>query len=326
MTPDLRREALNKVMELLDARYVFPEVAAEIRRVLEQKQAEGAYDGLGSAEEFCKAVTEDMQAVSRDKHMRLFPKDPARFAAGPGVGDPADYQLRRQHQNHSFAKVERLDGNVGYLDLRGFEHPATAAGQTAVAAMQFLAGSEALIFDLRKCPGGSPGMVSLLTSYLVDEWPVHLNTFYDRTGEATYQNWTMAWVPGRRLPTVPVYVLTSGSTFSAAEEFTYNLKNMKRATIVGEKTGGGANPGVGHHVVADLQLFVPEGRAHNPIAKDNWEGKGIEPDIDVPAEEALEAAYADALKKVADKARSLEGGAWEALAKEAEGALAKLGR
>jgi C-terminal processing protease CtpA/Prc len=326
MTPDLRREALNKVMELLDARYVFPEVAAEIRRALEQKQAEGAYDGLEGTEEFCKAVTEDMQAVSRDKHMRLYRKDPGRMAAVPGAGDPADYQLRRQHQNHSFAKVERLEGNVGYLDLRGFEHPSGAAGQTAVAAMQFLSGSEALIFDLRKCPGGSPGMVSLLTSYLVDEWPVHLNTFYDRTGEASYQNWTMAWVPGRRLPKVPVFVLTSGSTFSAGEEFTYNLKNMKRATIVGEKTGGGANPGVGHAVVADLQLFVPEGRAHNPIAKDNWEGKGIEPDIAVPAEQALEAAYAEALKKVAENARSHEGGAWEALAKEAEGALAKLGR
>lgn len=324
MTPELRKEALNKVMWLLDERYVFPEVAAEIRRALEQKQAEGAYDGLESAEDFCKAVTADIQAVSNDKHMRLYRKDPARFSAGPGASDPADYQLRRQHQNHSFSKVERLEGNVGYLDLRGFEHPATAAGQTAVAAMQFLANSEALIFDLRKCPGGSPGMVSLLISYLVDEWQVHLNTFYDRTGEAFFQNWTMAWVPGRRLPKVPVYVLTSDFTFSAAEEFTYNLKNMKRATIVGEKTGGGANPGGGLDVVEDLQLFVPTGRAYNPIAKDNWEGKGIEPDIAVPADQALEAAYADALKKVAENARSREGGAWEALAKEAEGALANL--
>ncbi|MDF2629291.1 MAG: peptidase [Symbiobacteriaceae bacterium] len=326
MTPELRREALTKVMDLLDAHYVFPEVAAAIRRKLEGRMAEGAYDGAETTEAFCQAVTDDLQAVSHDKHVRLRRRDPSRSLGGPGAGDRADFQLRRQHQNHAFAKVERLEGNVGYLDLRGFEHPGTAAGQTAVAAMQFLANSSAVIFDLRKCPGGSPGMVSLLISYLVGEWPEHLNTFYNRDGEAAFQNWTMSWVPGRRLTDVPVYVLTSDYTFSAAEEFTYNLKNMKRATIVGEKTGGGANPGGNRPVVEDLELFVPEGRAYNPITKDNWEGKGIEPDIAVPAEQALNAAYAEALKKVAENARTQQGGAWEALAQEAEGALAKLGR
>lgn len=323
MTPELRKEILSKVMELLDTRYVFPEVAAEIRKRLEAQAAAGAYDAAATAEELGKAVTEDLLAISRDKHLRLRVPDPARQPMARTPEARADFIQRRRHQNWGFHKVERLAGNVGYLDLRGFL-PAELAGETAVAAMQFLSNSEALIIDLRQCPGGAPGMVALLTTYLF-EGQVHLNTFYDREGQVFYQNHTLPHVPGRRMPDTPVYVLTSSFTFSAAEEFTYNLKSRKRATIVGEKSGGGANPGDSLPVPGGLELFVPMGRAHNPVTGDNWEGKGIEPDIAVPADQALAAAHADALKKVIEKARTQAGGAWEALAREAEAALATLG-
>ncbi|HWI64853.1 MAG TPA: S41 family peptidase [Symbiobacteriaceae bacterium] len=298
MTPELRTEVLNKVVELLDSRYVFAEVAAEVRRHLEARAAAGAYDGLAAAE-FAQLVTDDMQSISRDKHMRLRPQDPSRFAAAPTPENMADFLRRRKQENYGFVKLERLEANVGYMDLRGFQPP-EFAGETAVAAMQFLSNADALIFDLRQCPGGSPGMVALLTTYLFEQ-QILLNTFYNRAGEVQFQNYTLPHVPGRRMPDVPVYVLTSSFTFSAAEEFTYNLKSRNRATIVGEKTGGGANPGSIVAVGAGLELFVSAGRAVNPITKDNWEGKGIEPDIAVPADQALEAALAHARETLAKK-------------------------
>jgi C-terminal processing protease CtpA/Prc len=142
-------------------------------------------------------------------------------------------------------------------------------------------------------------MIVLLLSWLfpADE-RVHVNDFYMREGDRTEQFWTNAWVPGRRLPDVPVFVLTSGRTFSAAEEFTYNLKNLKRATLVGETTGGGAHPGGIRPITAHFGIWLPNGRAINPITKTNWEGTGIEPDIKIESGQALQAAHLDALKKI----------------------------
>jgi C-terminal processing protease CtpA/Prc len=130
---------------------------------------------------------------------------------------------------------------------------------------------------------------------------VHLNSFYERPGDKHTQTWTLPYVPGLRTPDKPVYVLTSNRTFSAAEEFTYNLKNLKRATIVGETTGGGANPGGYISVTPHFRVFVPTGRAINPITSTNWEGTGIEPDIQVPQTDALNEAYRLALDKVIEK-------------------------
>jgi hypothetical protein len=146
-------------------------------------------------------------------------------------------------------------------------------------------------------------MIQLITSYFFDE-PTHLNDFFIREGNTTQQFWTSAHVSGKRMSNVPVYVLTSQRTFSAAEEFTYDLKNLKRATIVGETTGGGAHP-VESHFLADVHLLarIPFGRAVNPITGTNWEGTGVTPDIQVPADKALEAAHRDALKKLQDKAQ-----------------------
>jgi C-terminal processing protease CtpA/Prc len=142
-------------------------------------------------------------------------------------------------------------------------------------------------------------MLQLLCSYLFGGESVHLNDLYWREGDRTQQFWTLPWVPGTRYgKDKPVYVLTSSRTFSAAEEFTYNLKNLKRATIVGETTGGGAHPGGVRRITDHFGIWLPNGRAINPITKTNWEGVGIEPHIKVPAEQALAAAHLDALQKI----------------------------
>jgi C-terminal processing protease CtpA/Prc len=140
-------------------------------------------------------------------------------------------------------------------------------------------------------------MIGLITSYLFDD-RVHLNDFYYRERDEMQQFWTWPFVQGRRFgKSKPVYILTSNRTFSAAEEFTYNLKHLKRATIVGETTGGGAHPGGPRRINDHFSVWVPSGRAINPVTKTNWEGTGIEPDIKVEAKQALKAAHLDALKK-----------------------------
>ena len=300
-----RAAIVDDVTTALNEVYVFPETARKMEEHVRRQLKAGAYDRLGALDAFTQKLTEDLQSVSHDLHLRVTwdPEAPAGDAEGqPTAEQQARFAAQERRDNYCFRKVERLAGNVGYLKLDCFA-PAELAGGTAVAAMGFLAGSDALIFDLRDNGGGSPTMIQLLTSYLMGGEPAHLNNFYIRKGDKTQQFWTQAWVPGTRLPDVPVFVLTSNRTFSAAEEFTYNLKNMKRATIIGETTGGGAHPVDLHRVQGyPVAVSLPFGRAVNPISGTNWEGTGVEPDVKTPAAEALAAAHSRALAAVAEKA------------------------
>jgi hypothetical protein len=299
-----RTAIIDGIMAELNDVYVFPETAKKMEEHVRSQLKSGAYDRLGTMDAFTQKLTEDLQSVSHDLHLRVVwnPDPPGGEEGGPTPEQQARFEEQLRRDNYCFRKVERLAGNVGYLKLDCFAQ-ADLGGSTAVAAMGFLAGSDALIFDLRDNGGGSPSMIQLLTSYLLAGEPTHLNSFYIRKGDRTEQFWTNAWVPGRRLPDVPVFVLTSGRTFSAAEEFTYNLKNLKRATLVGETTGGGAHPVDFVRVKGyPVGLSLPFGRAINPISGTNWEGTGVEPDIKVPMAEALEVAHARALGALAEKA------------------------
>ena len=140
-------------------------------------------------------------------------------------------------------------------------------------------------------------MVTLIASYLFDH-PTHLIDIYNRKEDSTRQNWTLSYLPGPRLPRQPVYVLTSARTFSGAEEFAFDLKNQKRATIVGETTGGGAHPVSGHPVADYFMIGVPFAKSMDPVTKLNWEGTGVVPDVGVPAPEALDTAVKLAEEKI----------------------------
>jgi C-terminal processing protease CtpA/Prc len=207
---------------------------------------------------------------------------------------------REARENYGFEEVKILSDGVGYLKLNGFSGSKNA-GEAAASAMNFLSRSEALIIDLRQNGGGSPDMIQILSSYLFDQGLVHLNDFYYRPTNEIQQRWTLPYVPGKTMSETDVYILTSGRTFSAAEEFTYNLKNLKRATIIGETTGGGAHPGGFMAASDEFGIFVPNGRAINPITKTNWEGTGVTPHIEIAADQALKEAHFRAVEKLAKK-------------------------
>jgi C-terminal processing protease CtpA/Prc len=246
-------------------------------------------------------LTKDLRAVSHDKHLGVnfspvkLPPDLQK----PSADEEAEFRRMLERTNCEFQKLEVLPRNIGYLKFNAFANP-TICGPTVVAAMNFLAHVDAVIFDLRENGGGDPKMVAMLSSYLFDK-PTHLNDLYNRQEDFTQQYWTLPYVPGTTLADKPVFVLTSKSTFSGAEEFTYNLKNLKRATIVGETTGGGAHPVSGHRIDDHFAIGVPFARAVNPISKTNWEGTGVEPDVRVSAAEALQKAEDLAKAKLADK-------------------------
>ena len=300
---EARVEVVESAIREMNDSYVFPEVATKIETMLRERLAGGDYETITSSNAFAERLTEHLQAVSRDKHVRVrYRAEAIPERRGGGGGEPSQEQLERMRsfgasRNFGFERVERLSGNVGYLDLRMFDSP-RFAGETAAAAMNFLANTDALIVDLRKNGGGTPTMIQLLCTYLFDAEPVHLNDLYFRPDDRTEQYWTLPYVPGKRYIGKDVYVLTSHYTFSGAEEFTYNLKNLKRATIVGETTGGGANPGGMARLSAHFEMFVPSGRAINPITKTNWEGTGVEPDVEIEEEKALEKAHTMALEKL----------------------------
>jgi len=308
-----KQAIVQEIGQVLRDNYVYPETAEKMQRGVEQKLKSGAYDAINAPGAFAEAVSEELRAISKDKHLH-FRYDPEAVMHQERESSKSEEERRKerdeqlqeaQRDNFGFRKVERLAGNVGYLDFRYFASP-DQAGATAIAALQMLAGCDAILIDLRQNGGGEPAMIQLMTSYFFSE-PTHLNDIYSRRDDKTENFWTLPYVPGRKMEDVDLYVLTSSTTFSGAEEFSYNLKNLKRATLVGETTGGGAHPVDGKVVQAKYVLMVPFARAINPISKTNWEGTGVAPDVAVPADQAFDKAYEMALEKLRDKAPTPEG-------------------
>ena len=301
-----RKETIDNLLKRLNDTYIFPDTAAKMEQAVRARQAKGDYDAITSAKQFVKTLTEDLQAVSHDKHLRVrysFNPLPVRADhAAPTAEERAQFQQFLARVNYGFAKLERLPGNIGYVDLRNFLD-AEGGADTVASAFNFLANTDALIFDLRQNGGGDPKMVALITSYLFDKEPVHLNDLHWREGkgERVEEFWTLKEVAGKRYAGKDVYILTSNYTFSAGEEFVNNLKALKRATVIGETTGGGANPGGTVRLSEHFGVFIPTGRAVNPVTKTNWEGTGVEPDVKVSADQALKTAQIMALKKSVEK-------------------------
>ena len=325
LDPIAHVEVVANLCEKLRALYVFPDVAEKVCARLEEKLEGEMYAGITSGELLALALTQDLQQVSHDEHLWVrWHAEPIPEAEGSLLQNEERTEFFRQRavlDNYGIHKVERLPGNVGYVDIRHFCRLSWGSGDTAVAAMTFLSSMHALIVDLRQCSGGNPGMVALISTYLFDGEPILLNSLYWRDEDRTQQYWTLPHVPGERFADKPVYVLTSPTTFSAGEEFAYNLQTRGRATLIGETTGGGAHPGSPHRLHAHFEAFIPSGRAINPITGTNWEGVGVRPDIAVSQEESLGVAYRMALESVIESIGEVAFGPLRALREEARAAL-----
>jgi hypothetical protein len=292
-----RTRVIDGAIAKLNETYVFPETAKRMADSVRARQKRGEYDAVTNGATFARLLTADFQDVSHDRHLRVnfSPRPIPENAAAPTADMIAQRRRQMEQMNCGFVKVEQLEGNIGYVKFDMFADP-DICGPTATAAMNFVANSDALIVDLRDNGGGSPSMVAYICSYLFSQ-RTHLNDLWTRSTNSTQEFWTLD-VPGKKLGgSKPVYVLTSARTFSGAEEFTYNLKNLKRATIVGETTGGGAHPVRGQRIDEHFIIGVPFARAINPISKTNWEGTGVEPDVKVPASNALATAQKLAAEK-----------------------------
>ena len=295
LTPDTRKEMVEAVAQAIADGYVYPELGRKMADAVLEKCKAGDYDKVDNDAELSRRLTDDLRAISHDRHLGVRPQMPRpRQPDGPSIRDVAG-------DNYAFREVQVLPGNIGYIRFDGFIDD-QAAYETASAALAFVAHCDALIFDLRNNGGGSPESIRYISSYLFDK-PTHLNDMIDREGKIVEEYWTLDTVPGQRFaPDLPVFVLTSTYTFSGAEEFSYNLKNLKRATIVGETTGGGAHPVRGVRVNDRIVVGVPYMRACNPITKKDWEGVGVEPDVKVTRAEALDRALELARKAIAARA------------------------
>ena len=295
-------EAVGNLAQETEANYPVIETGNRVAKELRQGLRSGRYNET-SARKLATLLTQDLRRLSSDPHMMVdYFVVPRAFPAVNSAVDPvsdADRRLTVRLQNFGFARVERLAGNVGYLKLDRFEDPAIAS-PIAAAAMQLLAGTDALIIDLRTNGGGYGTMGTLLSSYFFAE-PVHLS---DRLGRGSdlRQYWTYAVVPGPRYLDKPVYILSGPRTFSAAEGFAYDLQGVKRAKIVGEKTRGGANMVARLLISSRFGVIMPVARVRNSVTAGNWEG-GLQPDIPVSAALALSTAHLTALEAIAPNHR-----------------------
>jgi hypothetical protein len=293
-------EILQVLLEKLRAYYIFPDMAEKICNGLTKHFDDGDYNDITEDEFFAYALTTHMQEICHDEHLWV------KWHSEPLPDEEAlrlskewrdEQRLQARLNNYGFHKVERMAGNVGYVDIRYFHRPIWG-GDIAVAAMNFLSNMDAIIIDLRKCSGGYPGMVSLVSSYLLGEEPELLGSIYWRDDDVTQQYWTLPYVPGQRLDDKPLYILVSKETFSGGEGFAYDMQARKRGIIIGEQTDGGAHPGASYRLNQHFEVFIPVGRLTHPITKQNWEGLGVTPDILAASAQALKIAHKMALETI----------------------------
>ena len=300
LTTKERHAVVEEIVTKLNAMYIFPALARTAGDSVRHREEEGAYNQLTTIEAFANALTRDLQGVTHDKHVRV------RYSELPVEepdhnGDPSAEEMKlvlksRQEINFGVQTVERSSTNIGYIDFRMFAE-AEFSREVMTAAMTLIAHTDALIIDLRHNVGGDPATVAYVCSYLFDQ-RTHLNDLKVRD-KPTEEFWTSPTVPGPRFgSTKPVFILTSNATFSGAEEFAYDLKELKRVTIVGETTRGGANPGEDHRVAEHLTLFIPNARSVNPYSGTNWEGIGVVPNVKVSADKAQRTAEEMILKQL----------------------------
>lgn len=300
-----RTAIVETLVMKMNANYIDPPVAERVGAAIARKNAEGAYATIANTQAFSVALAQDLRELSGDKHFGAAVYKGLREPDGsnelPSRAKMEEWREQSARRGYEIEKIERLPGNVGYIELRGFRG-LEFVGQAYTAAMSLMEGTDALILDLRRNGGGSPASVAYLMSHffpLGDER--HLIDIYDRPAGTTRQFWTVKTVAQRY--DKPVYVLTSARTFSGGEDCAYSFQAQKRGTLVGETTGGGSNPVSWYNLGQDIIVSIPTARTTNAVTKTNWEHVGVKPDIAVPAAQALQTAHVAILRNLVSSAK-----------------------
>lgn len=294
-TQDISR-TIVRFAELIDSNYIIESKAKELKDLLLSGLKKGEFNSLTNTRSFSDRMNAIIKEVTNDGHFRFLD-----IPYIPEEENEAEFIKFMKSNNYAFEKVEILPNNVGYLKLNGFV-PAEYGMATASAAMNFLAHTKTIIFDLRENGGGSPDMIAYILGYLFKDSTL-INKFYNREKNEYSESWTKQDVPGLKNVTADVYVLTAKRSFSGAEEFAYDIQTQKRGLVVGEVTGGGAHPVQRYAINEFFSAGIPYMKAINPVTNINWEGTGVTPDLLTPADKALVEAYEHGIAKRMDNAK-----------------------
>jgi C-terminal processing protease CtpA/Prc len=283
---------IDSIVSRLQAGYIFPARAAEAERLMRESLDAGKYAPTVD-EQLCIRINEDLLAATGDKHLRLLWHEASEDTGeSPQTDEELIAAMREMFrvENYGVRRVERLAGNVGLVALTIIPEAATA-GEPIAAAMRLIAHTYGLILDLRAARGGAPDGVSFLASYFFPDGETQLSDVIEGPNGPAHQFWTSGYVPGPRYLDRPVFVLVSGATFSGGESLAYDLQALGRVKVVGEVTRGGAHPSAVVSLGDKIELRLPIARTVNPITGTDWEGVGVQPDIAVSADAALETAH-----------------------------------
>lgn len=296
---------LEKIDSLIESNYVLPDRAGEYAAAFRSRYTSGAYDSYTDPARFAERVTADLIDITGDSHFYFRVIEASDFGerTESSLHHPVRLFQLAKRENLGLFRLEWLEGNVGYLDLRRF-HPISESKEMVDAALSFLSAADAIVIDLRENRGGAGESLPYICSHFFP-YPTQLTSWYSREDDFLKEFWTTEEIGGDRRTDVPIFLLTGERTFSAAEMFAYDLQALNRATLVGEPTGGGAHS-VDLYQIDDLfEIYIPTDRAINPITSGNWEGTGVIPDVAVPAEAALDTAVV--LARAAAEAYSAAG-------------------
>jgi hypothetical protein len=295
----MRTQAIDTLVAELNQHYVFPDTAKQIETLLRKRQQDGKYDAISNGVQFASQLTADMASVAHDRHMKV--KFSPTFLR-PGR-EPDPMTNAAPNRNYGIDNVGHLSPAIGYLRISAFPPPSLVAEKYA-SAMNKLSDTDALIIDVRNNRGGAAGSVALLISYFVDR-RTRLNDIWSRDSGQTRQFWTEDRLDSKRYGgKKPVVILAGPGTASAGEDFTYTMQALKRATVIGERTWGGAHPVALYRLSGHFYAGIPNSRSISPITHTNWEGTGVNPDVTAPPADALAVAK-DLLQRQRDAGLAL---------------------
>nr|WP_199082850.1 S41 family peptidase [Pedobacter sp. ASV19] len=308
LSAEEKKQTVYSTLEILKSKYVSSDILPELERTIIQIYINGKYDTISTGNEFAFQLTRDLQKISKDQHLKVLYNE-NKNAAEQGAqqqGLPKDQWLKKLmiENNYSIKEKAILSGNIGYINIPVFG-PLRDCADTLIAAMNYVKNTNALIIDLRDCRGSlDENTIPFIFSYFFKD-PVHIGDFYTRETHTTKQFWTYGYVPGALYLDKPIYVLTSGKTFSGGEAFAYHLQQLKRGVIIGEVTRGGANPSELQKINSNFSITVPYAKSISPVSQTNWENIGVKPDVEVRSVLAFYEANLLALRKLISLSKDL---------------------